>query len=67
MAPTSIDRSDDGLCVRIYGPSQIEFTKQGRILGLVPFWQQACPFSFALQQQLCLAKKVEALIDSKYV
>jgi hypothetical protein len=38
-------------CGRIYaeGPSQIEFTKQGRILGLAQFWQHACPFAVALQ------------------
>jgi hypothetical protein len=49
------------------GPSQIEFTKQNRLLSLAQFWQQTCPFMFALQQQLCSAKKVEAFIDSKYV
>src|ERR1700687_2272266 len=40
-------------CERIYeeGLGQIEITKQDRILGFAQFWQQACSFSVALQQQ----------------
>ena len=69
MAPTFIDRSDDGLTRRIYeeGLTQIEFAKQNGILGFAQFRQQACPFAFALQQELCLVEKAEGFIDSKYV